>query len=269
MAELGDDFWDEATFAFVSEADADIGDELAAERREGHARGSSQRTDPGCRKAKTRPGTQVQRENVRDTQRAASSSGQARLRPALFTETHNRMRINREEIFGPVASVERVHDVHVWTVSSGLVTENAASALYRRFTSWGPIRGNAERAVVDDAVARLQVDTRAQSQVRRLSGGNQQKVTIARWVAAGFDVLLCFDPTRGIDVGTKRQIYDLVRSFADAGKAVLLFTSELQEIPLACDRVVVLHAGQVSAEMDAADADEETLLKACHGLVAT
>ena len=149
------------------------------------------------------------------------------------------------------------------------VRENAASALYSRFTSWGPIRAKAERALVDDAVARLQVDTRAQSQVRRLSGGNQQKVTIARWVAAGFDVLLCFDPTRGIDVGTKRQIYDLVRSFADAGKAVLLFTSELQEIPLACDRVVVLHDGQVSAEMDAADADEETLLKACHGLVTT
>ena len=61
----------------------------------------------------------------------------------------------------------------------------------------------------------------------RLSGGNQQKVVIARWLATGFNTLLCFDPTRGIDVGTKRQIYALVRELAAAGSAVLLFTSEL------------------------------------------
>ena len=63
--------------------------------------------------------------------------------------------------------------------------------------------------------------------MRRLSGGNQQKVTIARWLANGFQTLLCFDPTRGIDVGTKRQIYALLRELASDGAAVLLFTSEL------------------------------------------
>ena len=88
-----------------------------------------------------------------------------------------------------------------------------------------------------DAVRRLQIDTRAESELRRLSGGNQQKVVIARWIAQRISsTLLCFDPTRGIDVGTKRQIYALVREVAEAGAAVLLFTSELPEIPLACDR---------------------------------
>ena len=94
-----------------------------------------------------------------------------------------------------------------------------------------------ERERVGDAIDRLQIDTRARRQARRLSGGNQQKLTIARWLAAGFQVMLCFDPTRGIDVGTKRQIYALLRELADAGAAILLFTSELPEIQLVCDRV--------------------------------
>jgi ribose transport system ATP-binding protein len=102
--------------------------------------------------------------------------------------------------------------------------------------------------------------------VRRLSGGNQQKVAVARWLAAGFRVLLCFDPTRGIDVGTKRQIYDLLRELAEGGAAVLLFTSELPEIPLVCDRALVLYAGRIVNEVPADAADEATLLRSAHGL---
>jgi ribose transport system ATP-binding protein len=102
--------------------------------------------------------------------------------------------------------------------------------------------------------------------VRRLSGGNQQKVVIARWIAAGFDTLLCFDPTRGIDIGTKRQIYALVRELAATGASVLLFTSELPEIALTCDRAIVLFGGRVVAEMPVAEASEANLLRAAHGL---
>jgi ribose transport system ATP-binding protein len=105
-----------------------------------------------------------------------------------------------------------------------------------------------------------------QSEVRRLSGGNQQKVAIARWLASGFKTLLCFDPTRGIDIGTKRQIYGLVKELAANGSAVLLFTSELPEIQLACNRVIVLFGGQLVDEMPAAEADERALLRAAHGL---
>ena len=116
------------------------------------------------------------------------------------------------------------------------------------------------------AIDRLSIDTRAQRQVRRLSGGNQQKVTIARWLASGFRVMLLFDPTRGIDVGTKRQIYALLHELAAGGAGILLFTSELPEIQLACDRVVVLYEGRIVRELPAADADEGTLLRAAHGL---
>ena len=80
--------------------------------------------------------------------------------------------------------------------------------------------------------------------MRRLSGGNQQKVTIARWLAPGLRVMLLFDPTRGIDVGTKHQVYDLSGQLADEGAAMLMFTSELREIGLVCDRAAVLHGGR-------------------------
>jgi ribose transport system ATP-binding protein len=133
---------------------------------------------------------------------------------------------------------------------------------------WGPIDMGRERTTVLEAIRRLQVDTRAQREVQRLSGGNQQKVTIARWVGADARTLLCFDPTRGIDVGTKHQIYGLVRELAAAGSAVLLFTSELPEIPLVCDRVIVLFGGRIVDEMPGATADEATLLRAAHGLAA-
>ena len=103
-------------------------------------------------------------------------------------------------------------------------------------------------------------------EVRRLSGGNQQKVTIARWVAGGVRTMLCFDPTRGIDIGTKRQIYALLRELAEAGAAVLLYTSELKEIQLACDRAIVIFNGRVVAEIPVEDADEPTLLRAAYDL---
>ena len=149
------------------------------------------------------------------------------------------------------------------------VAENASLPLFNRLSRWGMIDRRDVGGRVRNAVARLQIDTRAQRQVRWLSGGNQQKVTIARWLASGFDVLLCFDPTRGIDVGTKRQIYALLRELASQGSSVLLFTSELPEIQLVCDRVLVLYEGRIVREMPAQDADEAALLHAAHGLTAT
>jgi ribose transport system ATP-binding protein len=148
------------------------------------------------------------------------------------------------------------------------IPENIALPAFGGIRNWGPIKMRTERVRVASAIARLQIDTRAGSELRRLSGGNQQKVVIARWLASGFNTLLCFDPTRGIDIGTKRQIYALVREVAAAGSAVLLFTSELPEIALACDRAIVLFGGRVVAEMPVSDADEATLLRSAHGLAA-
>jgi ribose transport system ATP-binding protein len=149
------------------------------------------------------------------------------------------------------------------------VRENLAVPLYNSPGRWGWIHADHELHLVAEAIARLSIDTRAQAQAKRLSGGNQQKVAIGRWLVGGFATLLCFDPTRGIDVGTKHQIYDLFRELAATGKSVLMFTSELREVPLACDRVLVLYDGRIVAELPAADADEASLLSSAHGLADT
>jgi ribose transport system ATP-binding protein len=146
------------------------------------------------------------------------------------------------------------------------VRENVAAPLYINPLRWGPINMREEGRRVRKAVDALQIDMRAARQVRRLSGGNQQKVTIARWLASGFAVLLCNDPTRGIDVGTKRQVYALLRELAEDGGAILFFSSELAEFPLVCDRVLTIFGGRVTAELAGAASDEATLLQAMHGL---
>jgi ribose transport system ATP-binding protein len=146
------------------------------------------------------------------------------------------------------------------------VRENVAAPLYNTPLRWGPINMREEGRRVKRAVDALDIDMRAAKQVRRLSGGNQQKVTIARWLATGFAALLCNDPTRGIDVGTKRQVYALLRELADDGGAILFFSSELAEFPLVCDRVLTVYGGRVTAELAGAAADEATLLQAMHGL---
>jgi ribose transport system ATP-binding protein len=149
------------------------------------------------------------------------------------------------------------------------VRENIAAPRYNAIWRWGPINMRDEGRRVREAEEALQIDTRAARQVRRLSGGNQQKVTIARWLANGFATMLCFDPTRGIDVGTKRQIYALLRRLADDGAAILFFSSELAEFPLVCDRVLTLFGGEITAELAGAAADEASLLRAMHGLAET
>lgn len=203
----------------------------------------------------------------------------------------------QEELFDCIAGVRRAEAGEIWAegkllrarhpadaVRAGLVLvpanrlqallqqrsirENVALPIFGRVKNWGPIAMKDERRRVDDAVRRLQIDTRASSELRRLSGGNQQKVVIARWLASGFRTLLCFDPTRGIDVGTKRQIYELLREVARQGASVLLFTSELPEIRLACDRAIVLFGGRISGAMAAEEADEARLMRAAHGLTA-
>ncbi|MGD2059734.1 MAG: sugar ABC transporter ATP-binding protein [Acidimicrobiia bacterium] len=146
------------------------------------------------------------------------------------------------------------------------VRDNIALPFSVRIPHWGPISNKKEKPKVERAVDRLQIEARAGNEVRFLSGGNQQKVTIARWVAGGVETMLCFDPTRGIDIRTKHQIYPLLRELASSGAAVLLYTSELSEIQLACDRAIVMFGGEIVAEIDAREADESTLLRAAHNL---
>ena len=147
------------------------------------------------------------------------------------------------------------------------VRQNLAVPLFAQIRRWLRIPRDEPRRV-GGAIDQLSIDTRAAAQVRRLSGGNQQKVVLGRWLVGGFRTLLCFDPTRGIDIQTKREIYALLRQLAADGAAIVLYTSELAEIPLVCDRVLVMHDGRIVDEQDAATATESSMLTAAHGLVA-
>lgn len=145
------------------------------------------------------------------------------------------------------------------------VHQNLVVPLFNRIRRWLRLPSE-EGPRAAEAIDRLSIDTRAAAQVRRLSGGNQQKVTVGRWLVAGFRTLLCYDPTRGIDVHTKQELYGLLKELAAKGAAILLYTSELAEIPLVCDRVLVMHEGRIVDEQDGAAATEASLLTAAHGL---
>jgi ribose transport system ATP-binding protein len=146
------------------------------------------------------------------------------------------------------------------------VRENIALPFSASFRNWGPINMRQEGAKVLAAIERLQIDTRAQREVQRLSGGNQQKVTIARWIAFGARTVLCFDPTRGIDVRTKQEIYRLLRELAGQGTSVLFYTSELEEVQRVCDRAIVIFGGKVVDVLPVEIADEAALTRAAYGL---
>lgn len=99
----------------------------------------------------------------------------------------------------------------------------------------------------------------------QLSGGNQQKLLLARWLAARCEVLLFDEPTRGIDVAAKFEIYQLINDLAAAGKAVLLISSELPEVLGMCDRILVMHAGRITGELAAAQASQEQIMRLAVG----
>jgi ribose transport system ATP-binding protein len=102
--------------------------------------------------------------------------------------------------------------------------------------------------------------------VGSLSGGNQQKVVIAKWLLTEARILLLYDLTRGIDVGTKQEVYQLMRSLADEGVGILFFSTELPELVGMCDRVLVLYEGKIGRELKGAEITEENLVTAALGL---
>ncbi len=140
---------------------------------------------------------------------------------------------------------------------------NATLAALRRFASAGWVRAGAERLAAADGVRRLGTRTTSiRTPVRNLSGGNQQKVVLARWLLTEPKLILLDEPTRGIDVGAKSEIYAIVADLADRGVAFLVASSELPELLGMTDRIVVISEGRVSAEFDTASATQADLMSA-------
>jgi ribose transport system ATP-binding protein len=143
---------------------------------------------------------------------------------------------------------------------------NASMPVIQRFIGGGLIDHASETDAVGAVFERLDIDRRALwTQVKAFSGGNQQKIAIAKWFVAESRILLLYDPTRGIDVGTKNEIYQLIRAFAQAGGAVLLYSTEIPELVHLADRVMVFYGGRVCAEIAGEDLSEKALLRAALG----
>ncbi|RFS86507.1 sugar ABC transporter ATP-binding protein [Actinomadura spongiicola] len=124
------------------------------------------------------------------------------------------------------------------------------------------VRGGALRNRARGHVDRLRIRCRdVEQRVGLLSGGNQQKVVLAKWLDASPTVLLLDDPTRGVDVGAKAEIHDLIRTAADDGAVVLLASTDLEELTTACDRVLVFHRGRVVAHLSGSDLDQHTIVR--------
>ena len=130
------------------------------------------------------------------------------------------------------------------------VEDNMIYSCMPSFSRFGLLRVSERAKTVDTMTRRLRLKTSgSKSLVGALSGGNQQKVVIAKWLAANSSIILMDEPTRGIDVGAKSEIYALVRQLADEGKSIIFVSSELEEVQLVSDRILVMGQGKVTAEL--------------------
>jgi len=142
------------------------------------------------------------------------------------------------------------------------VMENVSIAILRRLSKFRFVRRGMEKTVVAGFVEKLDVRTPSlQQEVGKLSGGNQQKVVLARWLAAKPKILILDEPTRGIDVGAKAEIYHLIDELAKQGLGIMFISSELPEILGLSDRIYVMQNGRITGELSGANASEEAVLQ--------
>ena len=142
------------------------------------------------------------------------------------------------------------------------VTENSTLASVDKFITGGLINDRKMREAANDANGLLRTKTPSMEQLlKNLSGGNQQKVIIARWLIENSDIFIFDEPTRGIDVGAKSEIYTLMEDLASKGKSIIMISSELPEILRMSDRIVVMCEGRVTGELDIKDANQENIMQ--------
>ena len=148
------------------------------------------------------------------------------------------------------------------------ISENISLPSIDGFRKNGLIDTQAEKDFVELLMERLQVKAEGSDDiVSGLSGGNQQKVVLAKWIGIGSKVLILDEPTRGVDVGAKREIYQLMNELADRGVAIVMVSSDLPEVLGVSDRIVVVHEGKISGELQRGEATEEKIMKLATGVM--
>ncbi len=149
------------------------------------------------------------------------------------------------------------------------VRENSSLPSLQRDASRGWLNENAERTVTQNAVKSMKIKTPNYEQMARfLSGGNQQKIVLGKWLAMSPKLLLLDEPTRGIDVGAKREIYKLMEKLAGEGMAILFVSSEMEEVLGMADRAYVMHEGQISGELSRDQLSEKAIMNLATGNLA-
>lgn len=146
------------------------------------------------------------------------------------------------------------------------VRENITLPALKRYAPSGLIQHASECAISEEMKTRLRIKTpTVETAVRGLSGGNQQKVVLGKWLSLNPQCLIFDEPTRGIDVGARSEIYDLMRSLANEGVAILMISSDMEEVLAMGDRVVVMHEGAVTGALDGREANEEKIMSLAVG----
>ena len=147
---------------------------------------------------------------------------------------------------------------------------NNISAPNLDLTSWHDVRSTRKEGLnAKDIVSRLRIKVSSVQQLAgQLSGGNQQRVSLGKWLVRDLDVLLVDEPTRGVDIGSKVEIHALLRQFADAGKAVLMVSSDMRELLEVPDRIMIMREGRMAGELSMFDATEEAVMRLASGVTA-
>lgn len=144
------------------------------------------------------------------------------------------------------------------------VSKNISLTVLEKITRWGLLNSQSEVQLYEKHLASLQIKASHPDQsISVLSGGNQQKVVLAKWIETNPKVLILDEPTRGIDVNAKNEIYALISSLADNGISILVVSSEIPEVLAISDRIMVMADGQLTATFDRAEATENKIMNAC------
>jgi len=146
------------------------------------------------------------------------------------------------------------------------VRENLTLIILDRINRMGFIKKHEEKAIAEDCVKQFEITPPdVEREIQFLSGGNQQKAIVAKWINADLKLIILDEPTRGIDVGTKGEVYKLIRQLAEQGKAVIMISSELPEVIGMSDRILVMHEGHVMGEISGTEATEEHIIAMATG----
>lgn len=148
----------------------------------------------------------------------------------------------------------------------GLILKNTIAfnmtiSVLNKFMKHFRVNAKKEKEIVDNGITSLAIKTPSgQQKAGNLSGGNQQKIVLAKWLASDPDILILDEPTRGVDVGAKAEIYKIMNDLAAKGMAIIMISSEMPEIVNMCDRLIIMSDGRISGELDKSEFDQQRIL---------